>query len=85
MLALANIPFLCTCMNNKLLKTELILLLNSNNVNIEKLEKAYNNFIDKLHSIIHNSNDLTTSYFLLNHAKIEIEFLLKKEKKTIVF
>lgn len=72
-------------MNNKLLKTELILLLNSDNATLESLEKSYDIFCNRLNAMINKNDDIKTNFFLFNHAKIEVEYLLQVEKKTLIF
>lgn len=72
-------------MNNKLLKTELISLLNSENATMENLQKSYDIFVNKLNSMISKNDDIKTNFFLFSHAKIEIEYLLQVEKKTLIF
>lgn len=76
-------------MKNKLLKSELIILL-KNKTESESiiLEKAYDNFITKLHTFIQDTIDLTTSFFVLNHTRVELldlkRYLQSTEKKTVL-
>lgn len=69
-------------MKNLLLKTDLLILLHDSSAETDELNKAYEKFVSKLLALVANSKDLTASYFLLHHARIELEALLKERKTS---